>query len=56
MLTIDDVFSSLSVIDLRRMEEENLFTKEILARADYSLRVVLMMMTGDLSELPVVGE
>ena len=56
MLTQNHIFAALSEIDLRRMECDNLFTEEILARTDYSLRIALMMMLGDLSELPTVGE
>ena len=56
MLTQDAIFTALSNIDLRRMECDNLFTEEILNRADYSLRIALMMMQGDLSNLPTLGE
>ena len=56
MLTQNDLFSQLSQIDLRRMECDHLPTVEILNRADYSLRIALMMMMGDLSNLPTLGE
>ena len=56
MLTENDLFSALSNIDLRRMECDNLFAEEILNRADYSLRIALMMMQGDLTNLPTLGE
>tara|TARA_B100002051_G_C16156502_1_gene356042 strand:+ start:203 stop:373 length:171 start_codon:yes stop_codon:yes gene_type:complete len=56
MLTSNDLFEQLSEITLRSMEEDNLFTVEILDRAAYSLSVALMMMTGDLSDLPTTED
>ena len=56
MLSTSDLFEQLSEITLRTIEEDNLFTVEILDRAAYSLSIALMMMMGDLSDLPTTED